>query len=54
MSDRHVLNAILTTVKRWEEDPAYTDSAAMTDVAKIMDAREVPKGHGHPVTRGID
>jgi hypothetical protein len=39
MSDRHVLNAILTTVKRWEDDPAYKDSQAMLDVARIIDER---------------
>ena len=42
MSDRHVLNAILTTVRRWEDDPTYSDSEAMTDVAKIIDTWDRP------------
>lgn len=40
MSDRHVLNAILTTIRRWEDDPKYSDSEAMTDVARIVDTWE--------------
>lgn len=54
MTDRHTLNAILTTIRHWEDDPAYSDSEAMTDVARLMDAHDTPKGHGHPITRGID
>jgi hypothetical protein len=54
MTDKHTLNAILTTIKRWEEDPKYSDSQAMTDVAQIMDRRDARQGHGHPVTRSID
>lgn len=39
MTDKHVLNAILATVKRWEDDPTYSDSEAMTDVARLIDER---------------
>lgn len=37
MTDRHALNAIHTTVQRWEADPRYRDSEAMRDVARIVD-----------------